>query len=112
MKSFAKGLVVVGALFGADATGLSAANAMTLAPVAAPSSSQSTPIETVGWRCGPGGHINPWGRCVPNHGGYRPGYGGPGYGGPGYGHRRPPPPHPMGPHPRPMGPPPPHGFPG
>ncbi|TGP51163.1 hypothetical protein EN873_21075 [bacterium M00.F.Ca.ET.230.01.1.1] len=24
------------------------------------------PIETVGWRCGPGWHMNRWGRCVPN----------------------------------------------
>lgn len=24
------------------------------------------PVETVGWRCGPGWHMNRWGRCVPN----------------------------------------------
>ena len=24
------------------------------------------PLETVGWRCGPGWHMNRWGRCVPN----------------------------------------------
>lgn len=29
--------------------------------------------QAVGWRCGPGWHVDPWGRCVP--------------------HRRPPPPH-------------------
>ena len=103
MKNFAKGLVVVGALIGAGVTGLSAAGAMTLAPVSAPSSSESTPIETVGWRCGPGWHVTPSGRCVPNRGGYyRPGYRGPGYGGP-----RPGGPHPGGPGPggpRPGGP--------
>ncbi|HYA79603.1 MAG TPA: hypothetical protein VED87_01570 [Methylocystis sp.] len=26
----------------------------------------SAAVETVGWRCGPGWHVNPWGRCVPN----------------------------------------------
>ncbi|MBZ9769623.1 hypothetical protein LB526_22940 [Mesorhizobium sp. CA6] len=24
------------------------------------------PIESVGWRCGPGWHVNRWGNCVPN----------------------------------------------
>lgn len=24
------------------------------------------PVESVGWRCGPGWHMNRWGRCVPN----------------------------------------------
>lgn len=24
------------------------------------------PVETVGWRCGPGWHMNAWDRCVPN----------------------------------------------
>ncbi len=23
-------------------------------------------VQQVGWRCGPGGHVNRWGRCVPN----------------------------------------------
>jgi hypothetical protein len=26
----------------------------------------ASPVQTVGWRCGPGWHVNPWGRCVPN----------------------------------------------
>jgi hypothetical protein len=34
-------------------------------PMAKPSASP-LPIETVGWRCGPGWHMNRWGRCVPN----------------------------------------------
>ena len=24
------------------------------------------PVESVGWRCGPGWHMNRWGGCVPN----------------------------------------------
>lgn len=34
-------------------------------PMAKPSASP-LPIETIGWRCGPGWHMNRWGRCVPN----------------------------------------------
>ncbi|PBB98073.1 MULTISPECIES: hypothetical protein [unclassified Mesorhizobium] len=34
-------------------------------PMAKPSAAP-LPIETVGWRCGPGWHVNHWGRCVPN----------------------------------------------
>ncbi|WP_146172532.1 GCG_CRPN prefix-to-repeats domain-containing protein [Mesorhizobium helmanticense] len=34
-------------------------------PVARPGAAQ-IPVETVGWRCGPGWHINNWGNCVPN----------------------------------------------
>ncbi|SFN76347.1 hypothetical protein SAMN03159463_00504 [Mesorhizobium sp. NFR06] len=33
-------------------------------PMAKPSA--TSPIETVGWRCGPGWHVNRWGKCVPN----------------------------------------------
>ncbi|WP_446721201.1 GCG_CRPN prefix-to-repeats domain-containing protein [Mesorhizobium sp. 113-3-3] len=35
-------------------------------PMAKPSAAPS-PIESVGWRCGPGWHLNRWGNCVPNH---------------------------------------------
>jgi hypothetical protein len=69
MKFFAKGLIVAGALFGASLAGAATAGAMTIAPppgIQAP----AAPIETVGWRCGPGWHVNPWGRCVPNGYGY------------------------------------------
>ena len=34
-------------------------------PLAKPSAAP-LPIESVGWRCGPGWHMNRWGRCVPN----------------------------------------------
>lgn len=65
MKNLVKGLVIAGALLGAGLAGIGAASAMPLAPPAgAPAA--SAPIETIGWRCGPGWHVNPWGRCVPN----------------------------------------------
>ncbi|WP_435528422.1 GCG_CRPN prefix-to-repeats domain-containing protein [Mesorhizobium shangrilense] len=35
-------------------------------PMAKPSAAP-LPIESVGWRCGPGWHVNRWGNCVPNH---------------------------------------------
>ena len=25
-----------------------------------------SPLQQAGWRCGPGWHMNGWGRCVPN----------------------------------------------
>ena len=43
---------------------LSGAGAQAM-PMAKPSAAP-LPIETVGWRCGPGWHANRWGRCVPN----------------------------------------------
>jgi hypothetical protein len=73
MKFFAKGLIVAGALFGASLIGAEAAGAMPIAPDAG-AQAAGAPIETIGWRCGPGWHVNPWGRCVP--GGYGYGYGG------------------------------------
>lgn len=61
------------ALAGVAAPG---AMAMPLAPIA----DGAAPLtEQVGWRCGPGAHMNAWGRCVPNrrppiYGGPRPGF--------------------------------------
>ena len=73
MKFFVKSLVVAGAVFGASLVGVEAASAMPVAPYDV--SAASAPIVTVGWRCGPGWHVNPWGRCVPNGGYYgRPVY--------------------------------------
>jgi hypothetical protein len=80
MKFFAKGLIVAGSLFGASLIGAATAGAMPIAPDAG-AHATGAPIETVGWRCGPGWHVNPWGRCVPNGYGYGGGYGG-GYYGP------------------------------
>jgi hypothetical protein len=64
--------------------GLGVASAAQAMP-AAPLGDAAAPITQVGWRCGPGWHVNPWGRCVPNRRVYRSwGY----YGGPRfYGHR-------------------------
>ncbi|QKC60953.1 hypothetical protein EFV37_00435 [Mesorhizobium loti] len=35
-------------------------------PMAKPNAAP-LPMESVGWRCGPGWHLNRWGNCVPNH---------------------------------------------
>jgi hypothetical protein len=72
MKIFLKGLVVSGALFGASLAGADAVSAMPVAPYDGAPAAATAPIETIGWRCGPGWHVNPWGRCVPNGGYYRP----------------------------------------
>jgi hypothetical protein len=63
----------------------SAAYAVPAAPLQnTPTQNASTSVTQVGWRCGPGWHINPWGRCVPNRRFYRgPRF----YGGYGWGHR-------------------------
>jgi len=26
----------------------------------------ASPVQQIGWRCGPGWHMDGWGRCVPN----------------------------------------------
>jgi hypothetical protein len=78
MKNLMKSLVVAGALFGGGLVGLGAATAMPIAPAAGGAQAATAPIETIGWRCGYGWHINPWGRCVPNrYYGYGYGYGRP-----------------------------------
>jgi hypothetical protein len=68
-----------------------AANAM---PVATSMTQADAPlVQNIDWACGPGLHVNPWGRCVPNYwrrgwygGGWRRGnYGYPAWGGGGYG---------------------------
>ncbi|WP_374545969.1 GCG_CRPN prefix-to-repeats domain-containing protein [Rhodoblastus sp.] len=71
MTFFGKGFVVAAALFGASLGGAATADAMPIAPVAG---GIAAPIEQAGWRCGPGWHVNPWGRCVPNGYGYGGGY--------------------------------------
>jgi hypothetical protein len=71
MKRIVKGLIVAAALFGASLAGVESASALPVANPAIAADSAAAPIETVGWRCGPGWHVNPWGRCVPN-GYYRP----------------------------------------
>ncbi len=67
MKSV-KTLVLAAALLGA---GLVAAEAMPVAKAAG----VSAPVDHVRFGCGPGWHPNPWGRCVPNRGPVRRGWG-------------------------------------
>ncbi|ARN79827.1 GCG_CRPN prefix-to-repeats domain-containing protein [Methylocystis bryophila] len=43
--------------------GVTASQAM---PLVSSDSAKGAPIEQVGWRCGPGWHLNGWGRCAPN----------------------------------------------
>ena len=67
-------------------------------PIATPQGRTTAPLgQNIDWACGPGWHVNPWGRCVPNYwrggwygGGWRrayygyPGYGGGAWYGPGW----------------------------
>ena len=65
MKSTLKTLALAAAMLGASlAAGEASAMPVAPAPVVA---DQSAPIVQAGWRCGPGWHMNGWGRCVPNH---------------------------------------------
>ena len=59
--------------------GMASAQAMPVAPM----HDTSAPVTQVGWRCGPGWHVNGWGRCVPS----RRFYGAWGYYGPPRFHR-------------------------
>lgn len=61
--------ILASALFAAGLLGMaSTAQALPAAPVTdAPHA-----ITEVGWRCGPGWHVNRWGHCVPNRRVYRP----------------------------------------
>ena len=68
MKSNLRKLVLAAALAGAGVAGAQEASAMTLPAQAG----VSTPIQQAGWACGPGWHLNPWGRCVPNRWGWGP----------------------------------------
>jgi hypothetical protein len=47
----------------------SAAQAMPVSPV---QNQVSSTVTQIGWRCGPGWHVNPWGRCVPSRRFYGP----------------------------------------
>lgn len=64
------------------AIGLGLASQAQAMPVA-PLSDAPKAVTEVGWRCGPGWHVNRWGNCVPNRRYYRSwGY----YGGPRFYH--------------------------
>jgi hypothetical protein len=77
MNLTAKSFVLAAALFGVGVAGAGQASAAPIAPSAG-IADNSAPIIEAGWRCGPGWHVNPWGRCVPN--GYGYGYARPYYG--------------------------------
>lgn len=65
------------------ALGLGVASAQAM-PVSSLGDTVAPEVQTVGWRCGgPGWHMNPWGRCVPNRRYYGPRF----YSGYGWGHR-------------------------
>ena len=51
--------------------GIASAQAMPVAPL----HDTAGPVTQVGWRCGPGWHVNGWGRCVPNRRFYGRGWG-------------------------------------
>ena len=69
MKTSIKFVLAATAFAGTSLAAIEAASAMPVAPM----QKESSPLlQDVGWRCGPGWHVNPWGRCVPNR---RWGYG-------------------------------------
>jgi len=42
------------------------AAALPAAPAPGFSAADAGLVQETGWRCGPGWHVNSWGRCVPN----------------------------------------------
>lgn len=66
--------LIAGSLFSIAAP----ASALPLSP-AQPVRAANSAIEQVGWRCGPGWHMNGWGQCVPNRMRRGPGLCGPGW---------------------------------
>jgi hypothetical protein len=48
------------------------AGASSAMPMVAKPQIDASAVQTVGWRCGPGWHVNGWGRCVPNRRVYVP----------------------------------------
>lgn len=72
MKSSVKLIMAAATFVSASFVAIESASAM---PLASPEASASSLVQNVGWRCGPGWHVNPWGRCVPNRRwGYGPRY--------------------------------------
>ena len=58
-------IILAGALaLSTSAATVEASLAMPLAPRADAAATASG--QDIGWRCGPGWHVNGWGRCVPN----------------------------------------------
>ena len=61
--------ILASALF---AAGLLCLTSTAQALPAAPGMNAPTAVTDVGWRCGPGWHVNRWGHCVPSRRFYRP----------------------------------------
>lgn len=74
MKLAVRTSLAIAAIAGASAFSISSASALPALP-GAPATIDSGVVQDVGYYCGPGWHLNPWGRCVPARrwGGY--GYG-------------------------------------
>ncbi len=64
MKIASKLVLVTALALGASAASLESSFAMP-APQR-PDVGGTAPAQDIGWRCGPGWHVNGWGRCVPN----------------------------------------------
>jgi len=64
MKSFSKTLFAVSLALAGSFAAAEASIALPLAPRSQVSA--ISPVQHIGWRCGPGWHVNGWGRCVPN----------------------------------------------
>jgi hypothetical protein len=84
MMSSLKVVCAAATFVGANIATVATSSAMPISPE--PQMTASTLVQQAGWRCGPGWHVNPWGRCVPNRWGYGPrwryGWGYRRYGGP------------------------------
>ncbi len=64
MKISSKILFAAALALSGSVAAIETADAM---PLTQPSQIGATaPVQDIGWRCGPGRHVNPWGRCVPN----------------------------------------------
>ena len=62
-KTLFTALLVCGGL----ATFTAPAAALTIAPTKPTVATASGDVQLTGWRCGPGRHLNRWGRCVRNY---------------------------------------------
>jgi hypothetical protein len=74
MKTSLKVLYTCAAILMASGATIATSSAMPAGPalVGMQQNSAAPLVQNVGWRCGPGRHVNGWGRCVPN--GWRGGW--------------------------------------
>ena len=66
MKSSITTLASTLLLAGGLAALASPASALPIAPATPTVAAPSSEAQPIGWRCGPGRHVNRWGRCVRN----------------------------------------------